>query len=296
MAGMFSMIAPAPGGGLIRRGGGGDRAVVRGPNGNPRLVVGSVRNFNSWILAQGGTPLLRRNNSKLATGPFYADVTITDNAAVNADLTVQSVWDARVQELYGSGSSDVKAVMRIAAVQLCIFDASFRTESNALKEALMDDAYIRIQRGDQVTKLPLVNSVWEPWLDTQVTQATPADGDFTLLKGPPRKIDGGGMNVDLFQDILEFRLDTPINWSTGNILAKVKFYGWIAPDNYPGAVSGDGQSCTMTIDGGPVAISDAIPDTGIGAVGPIDFADIRQAGLGTLADIGYDGAQGIARV
>lgn len=240
-----------------------------------RAGPNTVTSLTQFLVAQGYLPRLRVNNDKVVLGPFMAGVTITDNATVDADLTLQSVWDGRVQELYGSSSSSsIKGTLRLVGARLYINDSNYRAETLALKESLDNLVYLRVQRGNRVLQMPLRNCIYEPWAWPQVTQQTAADGDFAVQKGGFYMLDKGGVNVDMFTDQLSLRVDTAINWGSGNIVGYVQVLGALAPDNYPGADSSIG--CAEDP----------------GAVAPGTFTDMVISGYGKIGPQTFGGMGG----
>jgi len=234
-----------------------------------------VQTFPDFIQATGGRPLLRVGEQKLLQGgPFWIDVTITDNAAVAADLTLGSVWDKYVQGHYSSAASRLKAVLRLAGIGLYINDDLFRAETQALKESLDNEAYIRISRGPNTVDLPLRARMWEPWSAFEFKQAAAADAERALLGGRPW-IFGKEYQFDLEVDTFQFRVDNAINWAGGNISAKVAAFGWLAPRDYPGTGIKDTDVCSMGSDAYQIA-----------SVGPRTHAALVAAGVGGPQTIG----------
>lgn len=236
-----------------------------------------VEDFNQFVVATGGRPLLRVGDSRLLAGPFDLAVTITDNAAVAADLTLQSVWDKRVQTQYGSSTSnDVDAILRLAGAQLYINDADFRAEATALKEALDNQAYIHTVRAGKTHDFPLRGHITEPWATFEFHEAANTAVERVMMHGPPVMFDRP-FNVDLRTDQLTLQSDTAINWSSGNIVGYVRLWGHLAPREYPGAMVADTDTCSAS------GASES--------VGPVGFGNLTQSGFGrnllTGTDYGY---------
>lgn len=229
-----------------------------------------VENFNQFVLATGGSPLLRLGNPQLLAGHFDLSVSITDNVAVAADLTLQSVWDKRVQTLYGSSASaDVEGVFRLAAIQLYINDADFRGEAIALKESLDNLAYIHLVRTANTMDIPLRGHITEPWTTPAglTTAMLALAEERSVLKGPPRILERP-LNIDIRTDQMTLQVDTAINWASGNIAAFVRLFGHLAPRDYPGALVADTDTC-----------SDNIKSQSASA-DPWTFMNLKQAGFG----------------
>lgn len=251
------------------------RGPVRGqaqrivPVVNGQVQPDVVQNFPQFVEATGGRPLLRAEEQKLLHGgPFWLDVTITDNAAVAADLTLGSVWDRYVQGNYSSSASRLKAVIRVAGLGLYVNDSDFRGETQALKESLENQAYVRISRGPNTLDIPLIGRIWEPWAAFDFKQAAAANEERALFGGRPLLL-AKELQFDLEVDTFSFRLDTGVNWASGNILAKLAVFGWLAPRDYPGTGTKDTAVCSQNSEGYLIA-----------SAGPRAHGALLAAGVG----------------
>jgi hypothetical protein len=230
---------------------------------------GPVNTFAQFVVATGGRPLLRLDDDRLLRGPFDLAVTITDNAAVNADLTLQSVWDKRVQTLYGSSTSaDIEGVIRIAGMELYANDAGFHVETPTLKASLDNLAYVRMISQGVTRDWPLRGHVREPWTAMEFHEAANSALTRLVLGGHPHFFERP-IPVDLRTDQLEFHVDTAINWAGSAPVMYLRLFGHLAPRDYPGAMIGLGLASCGT--GAPGANE---------ALDPQQYAEITARGFG----------------
>lgn len=228
-----------------------------------------VSTFNEFVVGTGGRPLLRLGDARLVAGRFDIAVTLTDNAVVAADLGLASVWDKRVQTLYGSAAVKLEAVFRIGAAQLYINDADFRGETEAKKESLDNLLYIHMVRASNTMDIPLRGHICEPWATPAglTTAMLALTEERAVLKGPPRKFERP-FQLDLKTDQFTLQQDTAIDWASGNIVGYLRVWGHLCPRDYAGAMVSDSDVCANT------------PAAAESSVGPVEFFQYTQQGFG----------------
>jgi hypothetical protein len=244
-----------------------------------RGMRSQVKTFADFIVATRGRPLLKVPDQRLIRGPFWVAVTLTDNAVVAASLTAQSSWDKRVQTLYGSAATAIKANLHLEGFGgLYINDSDYRGETLALKESLDNLAYVHAVRGGKTMDWPLRSRIFEPWNQFQFAQASAAADERALHRPNPWVLERP-YRLDLETDQFTVQVDTAINWGTGNILGYLQILGFLAPKDFMGTTGVDDTSCSdqnYGIDEG------GLPT----AVGPMKFAELGGIGLGTPASLG----------
>lgn len=230
----------------------------------------SVVTFGDAIVAHGGMPLLRQADQRvIRCNPAYIAVTITDNAAVNASLKQGASWDLRTGGLYTTAAADLEAVLHLEALGLYINDSDYRGETQALKEQLDNLAYIRTTRDGMTQDFPLRGAINEPWGSFDFKQTTAANEERALHKGGLFTLERP-IRLDLKVDTFSFRVDTAINFASGNILAYVIAIGSLAPREMPGA---GGIKDTQCSDGPYLEDIGGAPT----ALGPLSYADFQVA-------------------
>lgn len=258
MAGLFAI---APRGQRAQRA----QIVQVGRQGPPA----TVENFQDFITATGGRKLLRVGEQKcLKGGPFWVSTTLTDNAAIAADLTTGDKWDKRVQGHYSSSSNRLKAVLRLTGIGLYINDDLYHAETLALKQALDDEAYIRISRGPHTMDLPLRGRIMQPYSQFQYTQTAAADAERALAGGRAWMLERD-YQIDLETDSMSLRVDNAINWAGGNIAAHTMLFGWIAPRDFAGTGVKDTDVCAQGTEGFILS-----------SVGPVEHGQLTAIGVG----------------
>lgn len=211
-----------------------------------------ITTFGQWIASQRIPPLLPTDERRLCIGPFDVIASYSDNAAVAEDLTPQSKWPVDVQNLFGTSSSiPVKAELHLTAVQLYINDADFRGETQALREALDNNAYLYIVRGGASEKVPLRSHITESQREFEFHEATNTSVERGLFLGPPRRL-ARARRIDLETDTLQL-VGAAINWGSGAIAVYVRLFGALAPKGYPGTGVQDGDCSVATDD--PVGVT-----------------------------------------
>jgi hypothetical protein len=245
---------------------------IRG--GAPRIGQGdTVWNFSQFVAATGGKPLLRVNEQKLLRGPFFLTATLTDNAALDIDLTLASVFDKRVQSHYGTSASRIKAALRVSGIGLYVNSGTFNAETLALKESLDNGAYLRLNRGNNTVDLPLRGHIFEAISQFQFAQAAAAAETRGILSGRIWELERS-YHLDLETDSMSLRCDTAINWAGGNQGAFAVILGHIGPRDFPGANIRDYDTCGSS------------PDFEMASVGPKLFGQLSGLGIGGGGTLG----------